>query len=94
MSEINKELELYKLVTKDVSECGWVSDTEFNVWLGKFELFGFIEKITNVFGDYMFEDGGIEVRLMKDYICLDLTCLLCDEDIYFESVFPREEFKH
>ncbi len=94
MSEINQELELYKLVTNQQSECGWINDTEFYIWLSYYEMADFMEKFSKIFGKCIFDDGGIEAHLMSDYICLDLTNALSGTDIDFEIVFPREEFKH
>ena len=94
MSEINQELELYKLVTNQQAECGWISDTEFYIWLSYYEMADFMEKFSKIFGNCAFDDGGIEAHLVKDYICLDLTNALSGYDIDFEIVFPRENFKH
>lgn len=88
----NKELELYKLVTKGEYECGWITDDEFCVWLYLFELDDFVKSISDIFGDYVFDEGGYEIILMKDCVCINLTGML--DEVEFEGVFPKDEFKH
>ena len=92
--EPNKELELYKLVTNGGFECGWTGEKEFLIWVYLFELEDFVKRISGIFGDFMFEDGGVKIALLKDYVCIDLCTMLCDYDIDFENVFPKNEFKH
>lgn len=92
--EENKELELYKLVTEGVSECGWHSDTEFLVFPYLFELNDFIKGMAHIFGNFMFDDGGVEAHIMSDYVCIDLTDMLSGADVVLERVFPKEKFKH
>lgn len=94
MGEINQELELYKLVKADVSEFGWVNDDKFLVWLYHFQLDNFIKDIIKIFDDGMFDEDSFEAHIQRDYITIDLACLLSGEDIELERVFPKEEFKH
>jgi hypothetical protein len=93
MNERNEELELYKLVTKDVSEFGWVNDTEFNVWLYHFELSDFIKDVIKIFDGCMC-DVPLQAAITKDYVVIDLAGMLFDEDIEIERVFPKDEYKH
>lgn len=92
--EKNPELELYKLVTESVSECGWHSDTEFLVFPYLFELEDFFKGMSRIFGNLLYDDGGVEAHIMGDYACIDLAAMLAGEDIDLERVFPREKFKH
>ena len=94
MSEINQELELYKLIKNDGSEFGWVNDDEFLVWLYHFQLDNFIKDMTKIFDYGMFDEELVEAHIGKDYIVIDLACMLSGEDIELERVFPKEEFKH
>jgi hypothetical protein len=85
---------LYKLVTKDVSEFGWVNDEVFYVWVSHFELSNFIKDIIKIFDDGMFDENTIEAHISKDYIVIDLADMLSGEDIDFKRVFQKDEFKH
>ena len=92
--EANQELELYKLITENNLECGWSSETEFFVFPYLFELNNLIKGITGIFGTFMFDDGGVEARILDGYICIDLAAMLSGADIDLERIFPRDEFKH
>jgi len=90
--EPNKELELYKLVNGHF-ECGWINDDDFLIWVEHYNLSDFCKSLSEIFGDYIFEEGGIEASLLKDDVCFHLTSLEGD-DIDFKRVFPKDEFKH
>lgn len=90
----NYDLELYKVVIESVSECGWVSDNEFFVYPYLFELEDFIKRMKTIFGETLFDDGGIEAHIMHGYACLDLTLMLNGYDVDLKKLFPFEEFKH
>lgn len=94
MSERNQELELYKLVTKDVSEFGWVNDEEFLLWLYHHELSDFIKNIIEIFDGCGFDEYGVEVHLREKYIVINLNNMLCNEDIELERIFPKDEYRH
>ena len=94
MSETNKELELYKLITEGEFECGWISDTEFLLWVSHCELGDFVTNIVELFGSGMLEAGNFDINLQEYCVCMDLTAMLYCSDVDFERVFPREEFKH
>jgi hypothetical protein len=94
MSEINKELEIYRLVMNETMECGWVNDTQFYIWIDFDNLKKFIDNITKVFGDRMLVNGGVEMTLRRNYVCIDLTLMLENSDIDFEMTFPKEDFQH
>lgn len=99
----NYELELYKLIMipeeddpdiNYVDEFGWVSDTEFYVWISMCWLREFIERLNEIFGCYLFDDGGMEARIGSDYVCIDLKSALSGYGIDFEKVFPKSKYKH
>ncbi len=94
MGEINQELELYKFVKAGEYECGWVNDEQFFIWPSFYQLEDFMRYVREIAGKTLFDDGGVEVTLMEDCVCIDLTGLLCGYDIELERVFPKEEFKH
>lgn len=93
-------LELYKLCcTKDneysdcfVDELGWISDTEFCVWVSYLYLKEFMEQLTKIFGNGIFDDGGFDANMQEDGVCIDL-CVLCD-CTYIETIFPKEKYQH
>lgn len=96
MSDINYELELYKIVTEYefmVSEYGWISDTEFCVWVYYYNLIDFMERIKNVFGHGIFDDGGFDANMQYNGVCIDL-CKMLEGYIDIEEVFPKEEYQH
>ncbi len=100
MSKKNCELELYKLImsTDDsedscVSEMGWVSDTEFLVWVDWLWFKEFMDKITEIFGYGIFDDENFNANIQADTICIDLTDVL-DGYVDIEEVFPKDKYKH
>lgn len=97
----NQELELYKLIVTpketntDVSyvqEFGWVSDSEFLVWVNYVWLKEFIDRLSNIFGREIFDDGGFNGNMQCDCVCIDL-CEVTDDSI-IEDVFPKDKFEH
>lgn len=91
--EQNRELELYKLVTEEKFECGWTGEDQFLIWIPFYQLEDFCKRLSNIFGNHIFDEGGLECRLMQEDVCLDLMPLDGD-DVDFKNVFPQEEFKH
>lgn len=73
-------LELYKLCCTDdneysdyfVDELGWINDTEFCVWVSYLYLKEFMEQLTKIFGDGIFDDGGFDANMQSDWACIDL----------------------
>lgn len=94
MSGINQELELYKFVTAGEYECGWVNDEQFIIWVNFYQLEDFMRHVREIVGITRFDDGGVEITLKEDHVCIDLTNLLCGYGIELERVFPKDEFKH
>lgn len=90
------ELELYKLITTPdvyVSEFGWVSDTEFYIWVDFSKLEKFIEKLTGIFKYGIFDEGNFNANMQPDSVCIDL-CSVLDEYVDIEKVFPKDNFRH
>lgn len=94
MSEKNQELELFKLITEEVSEYGWVSDSEFYIWLYHFELSDFVKKIIEIFSKQMFDESGIEANISEKYTVIDLAAMLSGENIELEKIFPKDQYEH
>lgn len=98
---MNEELELYKLCRTDeneysnmlVNELGWISDTEFCVWVPYLYLGEFIEGLTKIFGNGIFDDGGFDAKMQCNCVCIDL-CEAVGWCIDLEAVFPKEKYEH
>lgn len=98
---MNEELELYKLCcTPDneyddcmVDELGWINDNEFCVWVPYRYLQEFIETLTKIFGQNIFDDGGFDANMQCDGVCIDLNTAVgyC---VDLESIFPKEKYQH
>lgn len=98
----NYELELYKLIIRPdeedgdfsyISELGWVNDTQFCVWVNYLVLDEFIERLKNLLGNGIFDDGGFNGNLQTDCVCIDL-CKIVNCDMRVEYVFPKDKYKH
>lgn len=89
----NRELELYKLVTQ-LSEFGWHGKEEFVVFPYMCEFADFMEGLSDIFGDTIYDDGGIVAYLKDGYICFDLLLIADNEGIELEKIFPFDEYKH
>lgn len=98
----NQELELYKLIiTPDetdtdvsyVQEVGWVNEKEFCVWVSYIWLREFIERLKEIFGDGLFDDGGFDANMQDDCVCIDL-CEAVGYAVDIEEIFPKEKYRH
>ena len=99
----NYELELYKLImnpdeeNSDVSyvdEFGWVSDTEFFIWVNLIWFGEFVKRLKDIFGYSLFDEGGIEARIGSDYVCIDLENFVGMYGINLDEVFPQSKYRH
>lgn len=99
----NYELELYKLLINPeeddidisyVDEFGWVSNTEFYVWISLNWFNEFVKRLGDIFGYSLFDEGGIEARIGSDYVCIDLEEVISGYGIDLEEVFPRSKYTH
>lgn len=92
---MNGELELYKLCcTGDlVEEMGWISDTEFCVWVSYFCIQDFINGLQRIFGYGIFDDGGFDANMQVDGVCIDL-CDAVGHCVDIKTVFPKDKYKH
>lgn len=101
--EKNYELELCKLIMNPdeedsdisyVDEFGWVSDTEFYVWINLIWFDEFVKRLYNIFGYSLFDEGGIEAHIGSDYVCIDLEDFVGGYGVDLEEVFPKSKYKH
>lgn len=98
---MNKELELYKLCcTNDnesgkhlVEELGWISNTEFCVWINYCDLESFIKELIRIYGTTGFDNGTLNCNLQKDGVCIDLYKIVPDITT-LETTFPKSKYKH
>lgn len=98
---MNESLELYKLCctndneydTNMVDELGWISDDEFCVWIPYLFLKEFIEKLTDIFGNTIFDDGGFDANMQASGVCIDLNAAI-GYIIDLETIFPKEKYTH
>jgi hypothetical protein len=78
------ELELYKFIDEYNIEHRWNGE-EFLVWIPFYVLDDFMEMVSDSF----FDEGGYEVNLQCDYICLDLAPIASYEDIELENILKK-----
>lgn len=99
----NYELELYKLIIHPdeedpdisyVDEFGWVSNTEFFVWINLLWFGEFVKKLNDIFGYSLFDESGIEARIRSDNVCIDLEDIAASYGVDLEEVFPKSQYKH
>lgn len=100
---MNYELEIYKLITipdeddPDISyvdEFGWISNIEFCVWINITWLANFMERIQEIFGTDVFDEGGIDAKVGCDYVFFNLEDITSMYDVNLEEVFPKSKYKH
>ena len=95
MSDTNYELEIFKLVESDlVTERGWVSETEFYVWVSYLDIQDFMNGLRKICGYEMFDEGGFDANMQSDGVCIDLTDALSSYGLDFESIFDKEKYQH
>lgn len=99
----NYELELYKLLINPeeddidiqyVEEFGWVSNTEFYVWINLNWFNEFVKRLNDIFGYSLFDEGGIEARICSDCVCIDLEEVISGYGVDLEEIFPRSKYTH
>lgn len=94
---MNKELELYKLITEPdiqyVDEFDWIDD-EFVIWVSKWWWNEFITRLTQIFGYSIFDEGGFNAKIQTDCICFVLSDITDEYGIDLEEIFPKYKYKH
>lgn len=97
---MNNLLELYKLCCTDdneydscmVSELGWIDDHQFCVWIDYLWVMEFVQKLKEILGEGIFDDGGFDANMQSNCICIDLCEIIDTDDL--EEIFPKEKFQH
>lgn len=89
------ELKLYKLLTENdyVNEMGWVSNTEFYVWVSYFGFYDFLQGLKEIFGVGMF-CNDIQAHIQEYTVCFDLCTIVDGNGMDLEEIFPKSEYKH
>ena len=100
---MNTELELFKLIVipdgKDsdfsyAKEYGWVGNN-FIVCVDNSDWFEFVDELSKILGDQIFEGDYFNANIQKDYICFSLSELAeSNEDIDLERIFPKDIYEH
>jgi hypothetical protein len=96
ISDTKYELELFKIVTEDetyIEEFGWVSDTQFFVWIRYYDLDDFMARMKDIFGYSLFDDGGFDANMQYNGVCIDL-CEMLGDYLDLEDVFPKGKYQH
>ena len=77
-----------------ISEMRWISTDEFCIWVYLYYLVEFIDEVKEIFGTYSFDEGGFDIRLLEDCVCINVDKLF---GIYLDKslieIFPKEEFE-
>lgn len=93
--EKNYELELYKIVSDRalISELGWIDEDSFCVWIYYHDLAEFIERMTELFGYWLFDDESFKAFMRADGVVIDL-CEMLEGYVDIEDIFSKDEYPH
>lgn len=87
------ETKLYKLIIEsDYIECYKWTQGMFLVWVRHIWWDNFIDELTRIFGNSLFDEGGFDAKIQEDYVCLDLVEIL-ENYLNIEEVFPNDEIR-
>ena len=89
------EEKIKELVSQDfIEDARWISADEFIVWIYYFNLDDFIDKLTEDFGTYPFNDDGFcDVVMFDNMIAINLCSLLEGYTIeHFSEILPYKDF--
>lgn len=89
------ETKLLALFTKSdyVEEFGWASNDNLYVWVYYIFLKDFVDELTEIVGNGLFDDGGINAIMQDNYLCIDVDELL-GSYIDVEELFPKDKYQH
>ena len=85
--------QLFCIIDDYASECGWVNDTQFCVWINYEDLAAFINELKEVFSAGIFDDGAFDCNMQETGVCIDL-CKALEGYISLEDVFDKEAYEH
>lgn len=81
------ELKLYKFIKDNEIEIDWRTEKHLYIWIPFYHL----EEFTKLLGyDYLCE-GGEEVSLQHDCVCVDILDICECFDIEPTNIFPKED---
>lgn len=80
------ELELYKFLNNTAQEFRWCNNN-FLVWIG----FDSLEEFAEMIGEDYLCEGGMNINLQRDCVCLDITSLSACYGIDLENILKKEE---
>lgn len=89
------ETKLLALFTESdyVVEFGWASNDTLYVWVCYIFLKDFVDELTEILGNGVFDEGGINANMQNDCLCIDVDELL-GSYINVEEIFPKDKFQH
>lgn len=89
------ETKLLALFTESdyVDEFGWASNDTLYVWVFYIFLKDFVDELTEILGNGVFDEGGINANMQNDCLCIDVDELL-GSYINVEEIFPKDKFQH
>lgn len=100
MSRINYELELYKLIItpeetdlRFVSGFGWIDNSRFLIEIDWCWFEEFMDRLTEIFGYDIFEEGKFKATIQADTVCVDLVDAI-SRYIDIKRVFPKDKYKY
>lgn len=85
---------LQSIIEEYATECGWISENEFCVWVDYINFDCFMLELKDSYGLGIFDDGGFVGHMKCDGVCIDLCKALEGYDFPFEEAFPRSEYEH
>lgn len=89
------ETKLLALFTESdyVDEFGWASNDTLYVWVFYIFLKDFVDELTEILGNGVFDEGGINANMQNDCLCIDVDELL-GSYIDVEELFPKDKYQH
>ena len=95
------ELKLYKLLVTEDNEYGqaladeirWVSEDELLIWVPYMWIEEFMEQLVNIFGNYIFDDGGFDGNFQDGCVCIDLKQAIGWCTTNLKEIFPPDKYK-
>ena len=83
------ELNLYKLITSPLVDEFHHNEDNFIILISYYNLTEFIAKLTEIFGERLYNDGSFDAKIMNTYLGIDLHKAL-DDYINLDEIFPHE----
>lgn len=81
------ELELYKFIKDNEIEIDWRLEKHLYIWIPFYHL----EKFTKLLGYDNFFEGGEEVLLQYDCVCVDILDICERFNIEPTNILPKED---